>query len=93
MTQTNMRKRTRWNAHQVSLAMSLATRFERCIANRDWCIRHHLPGEGNRWHDNASEILFSLDDLGLPDEVIQSLIGLNHSFEEFGLMKAKQEGE
>jgi len=78
-----MRKRVRWNASEVDLAMTLARNFDRYLANREWCLNFQSDNEAIKWHDEIVRTLLYLRGLGLPDVVMQSLIGFNHSLEEF----------
>ena len=84
-----MRKRVRWKASEVDLAMTLARNFDRYLANREWCLNFQSDNEAIEWNDEITRTLLYLQALGLPDVVLQSLIGFNHSLEEFIKEKPK----
>lgn len=82
-----MRKRTRWQTSEVMFAIRVALDFERCLQNEAYYRRYYtLPNEeADKWFAQAKKEIRSLRDIGFPDDLLQSLIGFNHTLEEFDL--------
>jgi len=79
-----VRKRIKWKASEVGTAMNLARNFDWYMANVAWCERYRKDDTG-QWVSAAKRTLLALRDMGLPDEILKGLIGLNHPLSEFGI--------